>query len=92
VSIAHRDDSIVPTTRDPIPSAKLMSFLRLRLGLAMQDYESANGVLPPQMSLTFSSSGRVSWESSWSAPSRIIPYTGRRRSIRKPDSILCLAN
>ena len=45
-----------------------------QLGLAMQNYESSNGVLPPQMVLTFNSSGAVAWKSSWGASSRITPY------------------
>ncbi len=45
-----------------------------QLGLGMHNYESANGVLPPQMVLTFNVSGGVSWKSSWSASSRVIPY------------------
>ncbi len=45
-----------------------------QLGLAMQNYESSNGVLPPQMVLTFSSSGAVAWKSSWGASSRITPF------------------
>ena len=34
-----------------------------QLGLAMQNYESSNGVLPPQMVLTFNSAGAVAWKS-----------------------------
>ena len=45
-----------------------------QLGLGMQNYESSNGVLPPQMVLTFSSTGAVTWKSSWGASSRITPY------------------
>jgi prepilin-type N-terminal cleavage/methylation domain-containing protein/prepilin-type processing-associated H-X9-DG protein len=45
-----------------------------QLGLGMHNYESANGVLPPQMVLTFNSSGAVAWKSSWGASSRITPY------------------
>ena len=45
-----------------------------QLGVAMQNYESSNGVLPPQMVLTFSGSGAVSWKSSWGASSRITPF------------------
>ena len=45
-----------------------------QLGLAMHNYESSNGVLPPQMVLTFTSSGTVSWKSTWGASSRITPY------------------
>ena len=45
-----------------------------QLGLAMQNYESSNGVLPPQMVLTFSGSGAVTWKSSWGASSRITPF------------------
>ena len=45
-----------------------------QLGLAMHNYESSNGVLPPQMVLTFNSSGAVAWKSSWGASSRITPF------------------
>ena len=45
-----------------------------QLGLGMHNYESSNGVLPPQMVLTFKSSGTVAWKSSWSASSRIAPF------------------
>ena len=45
-----------------------------QLGLGMHNYESSNGVLPPQMVLTFSSAGAVAWKSSWGASSRITPY------------------
>ncbi len=45
-----------------------------QLGLGMHNYESTNGVLPPQMVLTFSSSGAVAWKSSWGASSRITPF------------------
>ncbi len=45
-----------------------------QLGLGMQNYESSNGVLPPQMVLTFSGSGAVAWKSSWGASSRITPF------------------
>ena len=45
-----------------------------QLGLAMHNYESSNGVLPPQMVLTFNSSGAVAWKSSWGASSRIVPF------------------
>ena len=40
----------------------------------MHNYESSNGVLAPQMVLTFTSSGAVAWKSSWSASSRIAPF------------------
>ncbi len=45
-----------------------------QLGLGMHNYEGANGVLPPQMVLTFNASGAVSWKSSWGASSRITPF------------------
>ncbi len=45
-----------------------------QLGLGMHNYESSNSVLPPQMVLTFNSSGGVFWKSSWGASSRIIPF------------------
>ncbi len=40
----------------------------------MHNYESSNGSLPPQMVLTFNSSGAVTWKSTWGASSRILPY------------------
>ena len=45
-----------------------------QLGLGMHNYESSNGVLPPQMVLTFTNAGAVFWKSSWGASSRITPY------------------
>ena len=45
-----------------------------QLGLAMHNYESSNNVLPPQMVLTFTSTGAVLWKSTWGASSRITPY------------------
>ena len=46
-----------------------------QLGLAMHNYESSNGVLPPQMVLTFNSAGAVaSGSRRWGASSRITPY------------------
>ncbi len=45
-----------------------------QLGLGMHNYESSNGVLPPQMVLTFTNAGAVSWKSTWSATSRVTPY------------------
>src|SRR5262249_54730286 len=44
------------------------------LGLAMHNYESSNGVLPPQMVLNFNSAGAVAWKSTWGATSRITPF------------------
>ena len=45
-----------------------------QLGLGMHNYESSNGVLPPQMVLTFNTNGSVFWKSTWGASSRITPY------------------
>ncbi len=45
-----------------------------QLGLGVHNYESSNGVLPPQMVLTFTNAGAVFWKSSWGASSRITPY------------------
>jgi prepilin-type N-terminal cleavage/methylation domain-containing protein len=45
-----------------------------QLGLGMHNYENSNGVLPPQMVLTFNSAGSVFWKSTWGASSRITPY------------------
>ena len=45
-----------------------------QLGLAMHNYESSNGCLPPQMVLSFNSAGGIAWKSIWGASSRITPY------------------
>jgi prepilin-type N-terminal cleavage/methylation domain-containing protein/prepilin-type processing-associated H-X9-DG protein len=45
-----------------------------QLGLGMHNYESSNGVLPPQMVLTFNNAGAVAWKSTWGASSRITPF------------------
>jgi prepilin-type N-terminal cleavage/methylation domain-containing protein/prepilin-type processing-associated H-X9-DG protein len=45
-----------------------------QLGLGMLNYESSNGVLPPQTVLTFNRSGAVAWKSRWGASSRITPF------------------
>ncbi len=45
-----------------------------QLGLGMHNYESTNGALPPQMSLSFNSAGGVSWKSTWGTSSRVLPY------------------
>ena len=36
-----------------------------QLGLAIHNYESTNGALPPQMVLSFTGAGAVSWKSTW---------------------------
>jgi prepilin-type N-terminal cleavage/methylation domain-containing protein/prepilin-type processing-associated H-X9-DG protein len=45
-----------------------------QLGLGVHNYESSNSTLPPQMVLSFNSAGGVSWKSTWSASSRVMPY------------------
>jgi prepilin-type N-terminal cleavage/methylation domain-containing protein/prepilin-type processing-associated H-X9-DG protein len=45
-----------------------------QLGLAMHNYESTNGALAPQMSLSFTKTGSVAWKSIWSSTSRVTPY------------------
>src|SRR5690348_18217558 len=44
-----------------------------QLGLAMHNYESTTGTLPPQMVLTFSGA-KVAWKSTWGATSRVLPF------------------
>ena len=44
-----------------------------QLGLAVHNYESANGALPPQQVLKFSGS-TVSWKSQWGVTSRLLPF------------------
>ena len=45
-----------------------------QIGLAAHNYVSPNGSLPPQMVLSFTSTGTVGWKSTWSATSRVTPY------------------
>src|SRR5271165_5881981 len=45
-----------------------------QLGLAIHNYESTNGALPPQMVLSFTTTGTVGWKSTWSSTSRIMPF------------------
>src|SRR5258708_5508874 len=45
-----------------------------QLGLAVLNYESVNGALPPQMVLSFNGAGAVAWKSTWSSTSRIMPF------------------
>ena len=45
-----------------------------QLGLAIHNYESVAGALPPQMVLSFSSAGAVAWKSTWSSSSRVMPF------------------
>ena len=44
-----------------------------QLGLAVHNYESTHGVLPPQQVLSFSGS-LVSWKSQWGVTSRVAPF------------------
>ena len=45
-----------------------------QLGLAVHNYESTNGALPPQMSLLFASNGSIPWKSQWGVSARVMPY------------------
>ncbi len=45
-----------------------------QLGLAMHNYESSNGVLPPQMVMMINAAGTVTWKSAFGPSSRITPY------------------
>jgi prepilin-type N-terminal cleavage/methylation domain-containing protein len=45
-----------------------------QLGLAIHNYESTNGVLPPQQALQFNAAGTVIWKSQWGVTSRVTPY------------------
>ena len=45
-----------------------------QLGLGVHNYESSNGVLPPQQVLAFSGTA-VGWKSQWGVTSRLLPFT-----------------
>jgi prepilin-type N-terminal cleavage/methylation domain-containing protein len=45
-----------------------------QLGLSMHNYESSNGVLPPQMVMNINAAGTVTWKSAFGPSSRITPY------------------
>ena len=66
-----------------------------QLGLAMHNYESANGCLPPQMVLTYSATGSVAWKSIWGASSRVLPYLesgGIYNAINYTNKVTDIAN
>src|SRR5579872_4853607 len=44
-----------------------------QLGLGLQNYESAQGALPPQQVLAFQGTA-VTWKSQWGVSSRIAPF------------------
>jgi prepilin-type N-terminal cleavage/methylation domain-containing protein/prepilin-type processing-associated H-X9-DG protein len=44
-----------------------------QLGLAVHNYESVNGVLPPQQVLSFTGP-TVTWKSQWGVTSRLLPF------------------
>ena len=47
-----------------------------QLGLAVANYESSNGALPPQMSMSFvGATTTVFWKSQWGVTARLLPYT-----------------
>ncbi len=52
-----------------------------QLGLAMLNYESTNSALPPQMVLTFTSTGLVKWKSSWKRLVAYCPVSGEGESV-----------
>jgi prepilin-type N-terminal cleavage/methylation domain-containing protein/prepilin-type processing-associated H-X9-DG protein len=63
----------VQAAREAARRAQCVNNLK-QLGLAMHNYESVVGALPPQMVLSFTSAGAVSWKSTWSASSRVTPF------------------
>lgn len=51
-----------------------------QLGLAMHQYENANGVFPPAVVLRLNNNGSVAWFGGWSAQGRILPYLEQNAS------------
>ena len=46
-----------------------------QLGLAQQNYEASNGVLPPQQVLTFAAgSSSPTWKTQWGVTARLLPF------------------
>ncbi|MBI1321693.1 DUF1559 domain-containing protein [bacterium] len=45
-----------------------------QLGLAMHNYESIHGTLPPSLTVRTNSAGVVTWFGGWSAQGRILPF------------------
>ncbi len=45
-----------------------------QLGLAMHNYESVHGVLPPALIVRTNAAGAVTWFGGWSAQGRILPF------------------
>ena len=63
----------VQAAREAARRAQCVNNLK-QLGLAMHNYESVVGALPPQMVLSFTGAGAVAWKSTWSASSRVTPF------------------
>jgi len=53
-----------------------------QLGLAMHNYESIHGTLPPSLTVRTNSAGAVTWFGGWSAQGRILPFV-EQENIRK---------
>jgi len=85
---------LLPAVQSARESARRISCANnlKQIGLAMHQYENTNGVLPPSVALSTSSSGTVNWFGGWSAHGRILPYLEQNNTFAGLNFSLYYAN